>query len=392
MRIKHSRLVLFALAAATIIIHRPAVARPPDTLKFRNSTFVKTSEQLFHEKILHVCVRNSDGREYPSALIFENKIVFYDSVGQPLIEHPFPNILEPKIKETATGEYIYIRGPFRNRTGGMHLIYRFDGETILEKETQEKIGPDGWGIPSESARLLVGVSNGSVIITGFDGEIRAQKALLDPKRGEDGDVFAAVSDDGHKVFAVANKYKLIPQTTESDTPLLYYFDSELNEVCHDTLHFTTVIELRCSPGGQYVTARAGLLDGRSPLIVLDSSGQELLRLENPQSIQFSQDSRCVLHLPRMGHPEVYSLAEHRLLYSPPLPRAINIWQGSDITGDCAQFILFDGQDIIIGDIDRKQIQSADFSFAFDLCRLSKSGTRIILGGEFGFVVYDAINQ
>lgn len=367
-----------------------SLALPPNILDFSSSKYVRRMEKLFHDKVVHVCIVKKDGMIFPSAIVFEGKIDFLDDNGNQTSEQTFGPLMETRVTESVDGNYIYVFGAFKDRPGGINRIYSHDGKVILEKNTSDRIGIKGLGIPVEGKKFLVLAREGELSLTDFKGDVVATKKILDKEKGEDGDIEVAATRDGDKIFAGANKFRL-PPADNKQLPIIYSFDSNLNVLSQDSSSFLMILDLQCTPNGKFLVIRAEADSNRSPLVITNSSFHPLLSLENAHSVKFSADDHFLIFEPRVGPPQIISCSNWQVLYKPSIS-IDDPWLDTDISDNGSKAILFNGNEILIIDSQKKEWHSASFPYSFMNCRISGNGHRLILMGEFGFVVYDIVTK
>jgi hypothetical protein len=380
------------LILAILAFCGPAFASVPDTLDFSSVKFARIREMLFHDPVVSVNVRNRGASSYPSAVAFHDRIVFFDKKGHEIAVKALPVSDASKITFSANGNYIYFYGPYADRRRSIHHLFRYDGKIILEREDTTRFDPNGLGFPVEGTKCLLSSRDGNVIITGFNGSTHASRQLLNGPLGEDGDIFVASSADGKMIFAVANKHKLPPLTAGPDMPILYRFNSNLDEVSHTQLPYLMAVSLRSSLDGAFLVMSVGTESGLNPTFVTHVNGHPLHMFENPMLLQFSRDCGCLVQIPHTGRPEFYTTGDWRPMEFTSRLQGRFIWMDAGISDDCRYAVLFDGDQIFLGDIAERQWHKARFPYAFSSCQLYDKGKLLILTGEFGCVIYRRVSK
>ncbi len=371
---------------AALAVSSSVLAMPPDTLDFGFAKFVKMHEGLYHEPVRHVCIKEDNAGAYPSAVVFAEEIAFLNKDGRETSRDTLPDTVGIKITESTHGEYIYIFGSFKNKPGGFHRLYTFDGKTILKEETKTPVGLTGLGTPLEDAKEFLAGGFGKVALTKFDGELIAEKQLLNKDLLEDGDILAAADPEGGRIFVAANKFKLPVGQTTFNRPILYAFNSGFNEIYADTLESLLVTSLKLSQNNKFLLMKDET-ETSSLLWVLNLAGRKLRSFENPKRIIFASDSDYLLHLPHNAPAEILSSTDWRDVYQPSVSSPSS-WIDADISNDGALGVLYNGDEIVLLDIMNKASATVDYPFAFRTCRFYGAGHRLILTGEFGFEIYE----
>ena len=385
-----NKTVLLTIIVLLFMTSGITMALPPNILDFSFAKYIRRMEKLFHDKVVHVCIVKKDGMIFPSAIVFESKIVFLDDNGNQTSEQVFGPLMETRVTESVDGNYIYVFGAFKDRPGGINRIYSHDGKVLLEKDSSDRIGIKGLGIPVEGKKFLVLAKDGELSLTNFKGDVIANKKILDKEKGEDGDIEVAATQDGNKIFAGANRL-ILPPADNKQLPILYSFDSNLNILSQDSSSFLMILDLQCTPNGKFLVIKAEADGNRSPLVITDSGYRPLLSLENAHSVKFSADNNYLIYEPRVGPPNIISCSNWQVFYQPAISNDYP-WLDTDISDDGSKAFLFNGVEILIIDSQKKEWHSASFPYSFMNCRISGNSHRLILMGEFGFVVYDIVTK
>jgi hypothetical protein len=227
---------------------------------------------------------------------------------------------------------------------------------------------------------------GSVSLVTFDGKVLASKHLLNTQNYEDGNIFMAAAPGETKFFVVVNKYA-IPE--ETDRPILYGFDSKLNELFRDTLECALAFSPQCSDNGKYLSLIEECENTSNPFWIMDLSGRKLLNFENPRTIVFAAGSDYFVYVPRDMDPEIFSTTNRQASYRPRLPLPKFPWTSAAISSDGSLATLYNGNDIALINTVSRSWSRVDFPYAFESCLVYDNGKTIILRGEFGYLVYMA---
>ena len=382
--------ILVITFCISLITFNICMGLPPDKLDFSSAKYFRRMDQLFHEKVVHVCIYKQGDTINPSAIVFEDKIVFLDNNGNQTSERAFGSIREVRVTESVSGKYIYVFGSFNDKPGGIHRLYTHDGKVVLEKDTLDRIGFKGFGVPVEGKEFFVLARDGELTLTNFKGDIIASKKILDADKGEDGDVLTAVTQKGNKIFVGANKLRMPPENNQK-LPDFYTFDSNLDLIRKDSSTYLMILDIQCTPDGKFLIIRAEAAGELSPLVITDTSYHELLSLDNAQAVKFSDDENYMIHIPRSGSPEIISCSNWQVFFRPIMSNDYP-WLDYDISNDGSSALLFNGNEILLLDCQKKTWHLVDFPFSFTNCRISGNGHRLILMGEFGFVVYDIVTE
>jgi hypothetical protein len=226
------------------------------------------------------------------------------------------------------------------------------------------------------------------MMTSFDGDTLAARALHDAALYEDGDIVAAPRRDGKKIFVASNRFKF-PRQGDTAGVIFYRLTRNLKEEVRVPLPYLLARDISCTTNGEYVTLTTELENGTTPMMILDSNGREVYRINNPAYARFSDDMNFLLVVRPMGTPEIIDVGEWQTYFRPSNIAPRFPWVDADIAlGKYS--ILFDSNDLYLIDIGQKRWGKAPFAFAFSRCEIYGSGRRIILSGQFGFVVYDRL--
>lgn len=374
--------------ALIIFLAESAPAIPTDTLDFSIAKYIKRCQILLPEDVKYVCVNSSRSEAYPWAVVTRNKLLFYNRMGVLDGEQPLPPAKDYKITESARGQYLLIRGLKTNRLVEFERLYKSDGSLIFESELGS--GADGgiFATPVEVSNYVLTVDGGGVLITSFGGDTLAARVLHDTAFYEDGDIVAAPRRDGKRIYVASNRFKF-PRQSDTAGVIFYRLTRELKEEVMVALPYLLARDISCTTNGEYVALTTELEDGTTPMMILDSNGREVFRLSNPAYAKFSDDMSYLLLVPRMGPPDIIDIEDWQTYFRPSniIPRFP--WVDVDIAlGKYS--ILFDSNDLYLVDIGQKRWGKAPFPFAFSRCRIYGNGRRIILSGQFGFVVYDRL--
>ncbi len=378
-------IISFCILIIALLESQGALAMPPDTLDFGFAKYVKAKESLYREPVRHISVKDDGAESYPSSILFDFKIIFLDKTGNEIGRDSLPDTSGVKVTESAQGNYIYVFGAKENKPGGFHSLYTVDGKNIFKRVDTGVIGTRGLGTPLEELKAFLLGGFGKVSLTGFDGKLIAEKQLLNKALLEDGDIFAVSVSGDRQFFVAANKFKLPIGQATFNLPILYAFDSKLNETIRDTLNSYLVIGLEAVPNNQYLLLREES-DTASLLWVLDYKGNRLASFDNPKSIVFSSNNKILIVLPRSGPIAVASSTDWKTIYSPRVS-SLYFWGDASISDDGSLGTLFNGSEITLLDINNKNVSKIDFPFAFSICHLYDNGRRLILTGEFGYEIY-----
>lgn len=374
--------------AVIIFLAESASAVPPDTLDFSIAKYIKRCQVLLPVDVKYVCVNSSRSEAYPWAVVTRNKLMFYNRMGVLDGEQSLPSAKDYKITESARGQYLLIRGLKTNRRVGFERLYKFNGSLILESEFGSVADGSIFATPVEVSNYVLAVDGGGVLTTSFDGDTLAARALHDTTLYEDGDIVAAPRRDGKQIYVASNRFKF-PRQGDTAGVIFYRLTKELKEEVRVPLPYLLARDISCTTNGEYVALTTELEDGTTPMMILDSNGREVYRLTNPAYTRFSDDMSYLLHVPRMGPPDIIDVGDWQTYFRPSNIAPRFPWVDADIAlGKYS--ILFDSNDLYLVDIGQKRWGKAPFPFAFSRCKIYGNGRRIILSGQFGFVVYDRL--
>jgi hypothetical protein len=380
---------IFIFLFAALIISTAALATPPNTLEFGFARFVKVREGLYREPVRHVCIKDDKTGAYASAALFGDKIIFLDKEGHQTSRDTMPDTVGIRIAESVHGEYIYVFGSFKNKPGGFHRLYTFSGETILAEETDEPAGKVGLGIPLEGPKEFLMGGFGKVALINFDGQLVVEKELLNKDLLEDGDIFATADPEGSRIFVAANKFKLPVGQATFNRPILYGFNSRLNEIFADTLESLLVTSLKMSQNNKFLLMNEET-DTSSLVWVLDLAGHKLKSFENPKRIVFGLKSDYLIELPHNAPAGVLSSTDWGDIYRPSISSPSS-WIDAAISEDGTLGVMYNGDQIVLLDISKKSYAAVEFPFAFQTCRFYSRRAKLILTGEFGFEIYEMMH-
>jgi hypothetical protein len=379
------RFRLLFIGALVFTLFYQAQAILPDALKFPNANYIKVQQKLYEQPVKRVCLRLEKDSAYPSAVIFGTKIVFLGKDGFEVGRDSFPESKELKITESVHGEYIYLFGLYGSGThGGFHRLYSFDGKVIISREDSTTARASNLGVPLENQKAFLRGGSGQVSLTTFDGTELSSKRYLNLDNYEDGDIYVATSPDETGDYAIVNKYK-IPE--DNERPILYGYDSKLNELFRDTLDCPLGFSPQCSENGKYLSIKEECENTSNPFLILDPLGRNLISLDNPKTVEFASGSDYFVYVPRDLGPEIFSSTNRQASYKPDLPVPEYPWSDAAISSDGSLVTLYNGDEIVLVNTAMRSWNRIDFPYAFEDCRLYNNGKTIILRGEFGFVIY-----
>jgi hypothetical protein len=374
---------LCAIALATSI-H----AGPPETLNFSTAQYVKIQQELYGDPVKRICLKSENDDAYPSVVVFGRKILFLTPNGSKIGQDSLPQAKEIKITQSAEGNLIYVFGPLSDSTqGAFHRLYKSTGELVLNKIDNITLGAVGMGIPLERSNTFVMGGFGKATLTNFNGNPIAQKQFLNKDNYEDGDIYTSVVPGESTIFMAVNRFKVPIGNDNSVKPILYAFDSKLNEISHDTLDGAMALSLTASENGKYLILREESSEGGSPLWIVDLYGKKLKNFDNPRVVAIAASDNYLIQVPRGGRPEIYSTADWSLLYTPDLPSMQFPWIDAVISNNGSMAILYNGDDLALLDIKNKSWSMVHFPYAFENCRFYENGQKLVLRGEFGYVIY-----
>jgi hypothetical protein len=298
-------------------------------------------------------------------------------------------LLSLNMTQSQTGKYIYIYGPHSDRPGGYHRLYEYHGNRVFACDDSSRVGLSGYGLPLENAGEFLLAQNGVISLTSFERKKVNEVILLNKEAYEDGDMVLSFTPDEKRIFAAVNKFKM-PKPEVG--PELVVFDSKLKVISRQALPYLLVISLQCSSDGKYLLLRVELSDGTSPVIVCDSAGHELLRLDNPQSAKFTADSRYLFNVRRTAKGEILAVATWDSVFTPVIPVTGFRWIDSDISDDGNIMAFFEGNRLLVASREMQSSGHILFPYSFTTIRLYNKGKYLIFSGEFGAIVYRMIEE
>jgi len=380
---------LLLLSGLVLLLFANSMAIPPDTLDFGFMKFYKEHSLLYYDQVQGVAIRSDKNQSIPSAVAFKDSIMFLASSETISKVDSIPPLLTIGVVPSQTGKYIYLFGPHNDRPGGIHKLYDYTGSRLFERDETGRIGLNGLGIPLEKSRQFLQAQQGVITLTTFDGKKVNDVTLLDSKLYEDGDIVLSVTPDEKRIFAAVNKFKM-PQPDIG--PELVAFDSKLRVISRQTLSYLLIINQQCSSDGKFILLRVELSDGSAPVIVCDSTGSEIFRLNNPQIAKFSADSKYLFNVKRSAKASLIETATWDSVYAPNIPMTGFNWADADISDDGNIMAFFDGNHILLGCREMQASGDLPFPYAFKTIRIYDHGKRIIFSGEFGAIVYCMVEE
>ncbi len=310
-------LKLLFLGAIALAFSPHASAGPPDTLKFSSIQYVKIQQELYSEPVKKICLKSENDDAYPAVVVFNGKILFLGPDGKEIRQDSLPQAKETKVTQSAEGNLVYVFGPLSDSTkGAFHRLYKSTGEIILSKIDSASLGAVGMGIPLERENAFILGGFGKATLTKFDGSPVAQKQFLNKEIYEDGDIYTSVIPVENTIFMAVNRFKVPIGNDNSVKPILYAFDSKLNEIFNDTLDGAIALSLTTSENGKFLILREESSDTGSPLWIVDFSGKRLKSFANPRVVAIAAEGNYLIQVPRGGRPEIYSTLDWSLLYTP----------------------------------------------------------------------------
>jgi hypothetical protein len=244
-------------------------------------------------------------------------------------------------------------------------------------------------------------------VTNFDGDTIATKALLSKDSSQDGDIVLALRGNHDEFAAIANKY-LIPTYKEGDGPTLHYFDANLDSLYQSELPYILVSGIAYTPDGKYLEIRAELNDGKNQRIIKrvePSPIDQPLELEDAQFLRIAVRSKdrpyeidsgrpaaqsdMALVVPSRGLPALFSAPEWNCLDSISLPTPWLSWVDVALGPDGGFALFYNDDELVLWKAQNGQLGRTPFPYSFRRCFISKGGKRIVLAGDFGFVVYES---
>ena len=365
------------------------LAVPPDTLDFGFMRYYKEQSLLYYEPIQSVIMTSDQDRSYPSTVVFKDSVVFLTPNGFVTKSEPLSSLLNVSVSTSQKGKYIYIFGPFSDKPGGRHEVFDCLGNKVMQREDVGRVGLNGYGMPLEkSQRFLLGL-NGIVTLTTFEGKRVNDVTMLSQENYEDGDIVISITPDENKIFAAVNKYKM-PQAGAD--PEFVVFDGKLKVLSRRVLPYKLIVSQQCSSDGKYIWLRVELSDGSAPVIICDSTGAELFRLDNPQMAKFSADAQYLFNVKRSARATLLETATWDSVYAPYIPVTGFNWIDADISDNGNIVAFYEGNRLLIGDRIENSSGFITFPYAFRNVRLYDHGKRMVLSGEFGAVVYHALDK
>jgi hypothetical protein len=366
-----------------------SLAIPPDTLDFGFMKYYKEQSLLYYDQVQGAAIRSEKGQSFPSAVVFKDSIIFLTSSDTISKVDSIPPLLAIAVVPSQNGKYIYLYGPHNDRPGGIHELYDYTGTRLFMRDETARIGLSGFGIPLENSRQFLQAQNGVVTLTTFEGKKVNDVILSNKDLFEDGDIALSVTTDEKRIFAVVNKFKM-PKPEIG--PEFVAFDSKLRVISRRTLPYLLIINQQCSNDGKFILLRVELSDGSAPVIVCDSTGSELFRLNNPQIAKFSADSKYLFNVKRSAKASILETASWDSVYAPDIAMTGFNWTDADISDDGNIMAFFDGNHLLTGNREQQASGELPFPYAFKTVRLYDHGKRMILSGEFGAVVYRMVEE
>jgi hypothetical protein len=380
---------LVILSSLILLLFANAIAIPPDTLDFGFMKFYKEQSHLYYDQVQGVAIRSENGQSIPSAVVFKDSIMFLTSSDKISKVDSIPPLLAIAVVPSQTGKYIYLFGPHNDRPGGIHELYDYTGTRLFTRDETARIGLSGFGIPLEKSRQFLLAQHGIITLTTFEGKKINDVTLQDTALYEDGDIVLSVTPNEKRIFAAVNKFKM-PKPEVG--PEFVAFDSKLRVISRRTLPYLLIINQQCSSDGKFILLRVELSDGTAPVIVCDSTGLELFRLNNPQIAKFTADSKYLFNVKRSAKASVLETAAWDSVYAPNITMTGFNWTDADISDDGNIMAFFDGNHLLMGNKGKQASGEMPFPYAFKTVKLYDYGKRMIFSGEFGAVVYRMVEE
>jgi len=381
-------------------------ARPPKTLDYGFIKYEKSSEMLYKEPVLHVLIRDTD--LCPYALIFDGKISFINKDRKVMSESPLPPVGRVYTRESAQNRYLSIYGNIANSNLGFIRLYDDKGKLLFSRDSipyNDRIPPP---LPLEKSRRLVFARDGALTVTDFYGDTLATKPLLAIDSVQDGDINVALCGKRDEFLVAANKYQ-IPTGNENDWPTLYHFDSNLGVLSQSILPYLLVSSLKCTPDGKYLQFQAEFANGKNQKIIKRSFPSPIdqpLELEDMPFVRFAVRNKdkpyniaggdtpsqkdLALIMPRRGNPQLLLAPDWKPFDTLNLPPPKFPWVDVALSPDGDFALFYNDSELVLWEAKSGRLEREPFPYSFKRCFISNGGKRVVLAGDFGFVVYDSV--
>jgi hypothetical protein len=388
-----------------IVLAADVAARPPMTLDYGFIKYEKSSEMLLKEPVLHVMIKDADLRPY--ALIFDGRIAFINKDRKVISELPLPPSTRISTRESARSTYLSIYGNIANSNRGFIRLYDDKGKLLFSRDSvlyNDRIPPP---LPLEKSRRLVFARDGALTVTNFYGDTLAAKSLLASDSIQDGDINIALFGKRDEFLIAANKYQ-VPTGKESDYPTLYHFNSNLGMLSHSILPYLLVSSLRCTPDGKYLQFQAEFANGKNQKIIKRSFPSPIdqpLELEDMPFVRFAVRNKdkpyniaggdtpsqkdLALIMPRRGNPQLLLAPDWKPFDTLNLPPPKLPWVDVALSPDGDFALFYNDNELVLWEARSGRLEREPFPYSFRRCFISNGGKRIVLAGDFGFVVYDS---
>jgi hypothetical protein len=385
-------------------------ARPPRTLDFGFIKYAKSYEMLFSEPVKHVMVKNGDFRPY--ALIFESRISFIDKDGKVISEAPLPPTERIRSSESANNRYFSLYGNVENSDRGFFRLYNDKGELLLSRDDFVYNDRIPAPLPLEKSNRLISARDGILVVTNLDGDTLISKTLLSKDSLHDGDILIALRGEKDEFAVVANKFQ-IPSGKESDKPILYHFDPNLEILEQDTLPYLLVTGISFTRDCKYMQIQAELDSGKNQKIVgktYPSPDDEPISFDNTTIIRIASTSEnspiseksgktdtkskqlakgdLLLRAVSKGRAELLVSPDWKPLNAISLPLPAYPWVDGALDSHGQYALLYNDDELALLEIKSGQVSRIPFPYSFKRCFISSGGKRVVLTGEFGFVIYE----
>ena len=380
-----------------IIMASEIAARPPRTLDYGFIKYEKSGEMLFREPVLHVMIRDTDLRPY--ALIFDGKISFINKDCKIVSESSLPPAGRMRTRESARNKYLSIYGNIANSNLGFFRLFDEKGKLLFSRDSvpyNDRMPPP---LPLEKSRRLVVARDGALTVIDFGGDTLVTKSLVATDGIQDGDINVALCGDKDEFLVAANKYQ-IPTGRENDRPILFHFDSNLNVLSRDILPCLLVSGLNCTHNGKYLQFQAEHDNGKNQNIfkrTFPSPIDKPLELEDIPFIRLAVRSNdkpfekrdLALAVPRRGKPQLLLAPNWNSINALNLPPPRFPWVDVALSPDGGFALFYNDSELVMWEAKSGRLERLPFPYSFNRCLISKGGRRIVLAGDFGFVVYDS---
>jgi hypothetical protein len=389
MKISSAFSILASALAVITALPSTVQSRPPDTLDFGFIKYAKKLEMLFRDPVRHVLINDAGSKPFPYALLFDAKIVFLNKRGSIISESVLPSATYMKAGESQNSKYILVYGHIADSKYGFVRVFDNAGQLLYAADSVEYHAQRDAPLPLEKpVRLLSAGGPGEIIIDGLDeSEPPITEALFTSENYEDGETHFALSSKANEFLTVVNKYQ-IPTGKPEDNPEFHRIDGDLRRIASMTLPYLLIDEIGYFPRSQFCYVKAELEDGKNQMIILDLNGNEHHRFPGGSILRFAARANLFLQVQRSGKPTLIDATSWESVRIIEKLTARFPWVDAAISPDGRYSLFYNDDELAIFETRGNRLAKLSFPYSFKRCFISEKGGRIILAGDFGFVVYD----